>query len=169
MKVYYPRWHELYQKRLIGADKFNFTHKFCTKCNDVKPVKEFSGFDKRGGTNCNPFCTKCRRSYINLRYKSDIDKSHYRSIKRNYGITNLEYDLLVSHKNNSCYICGKPKEDNGYKLSVDHCHKTNKIRGLTCGACNSMLGYAKDNKEILQNAIKYLEDNGETVKRILGR
>ena len=40
----------------------------------------------------------------------------------------------------------KVKEFFGKELCVDHCHKTGKIRGLLCFACNSGIGHLKDNK-----------------------
>jgi hypothetical protein len=36
---------------------------------------------------------------------------------------------------------------------IDHDHKTNKVRGLLCHACNLTLGLARDNVEILANLI----------------
>mgnify|MGYP002345384244 CR=1 FL=1 len=58
----------------------------------------------------------------------------------------------------NCPICfsEKPQINNRKYFLVDHCHKTNKVRGLLCYLCNSMLGKAKDNIDILNNAIKYL-------------
>ena len=40
---------------------------------------------------------------------------------------------------------------------VDHNHQTGRVRGLLCRSCNFLLGYAYDNRRILQNAILYLE------------
>lgn len=40
---------------------------------------------------------------------------------------------------------------------IDHCHATGNVRGLLCMACNSMLGYAKDNIQTLSSAIQYLK------------
>lgn len=40
---------------------------------------------------------------------------------------------------------------------VDHDHVTGTIRGLLCSKCNTLLGMAKDNIAILENAIKYLK------------
>lgn len=57
-----------------------------------------------------------------------------------------------------CCICDKTIEDNGQLLSVDHCHKTNKIRGLLCSSCNFMIGLSKDSPIILRKAADYLEN-----------
>jgi len=40
---------------------------------------------------------------------------------------------------------------------MDHCHKTNKIRGLLCGKCNSAIGFFDDDTELLEKAIDYLK------------
>jgi len=69
---------------------------------------------------------------------------------------------LLEKQNNSCAICGY-KDDGNKKFFpfVDHCHVTDKIRGLLCINCNQALGKFKDNIKFLANAIKYLEDNNE--------
>ena len=75
----------------------------------------------------------------------------------------LDYYKLVEKQNNKCSICnkeetilykGKPKQ-----LCIDHCHKTGKIRGLLCCSCNIGLGKFKDSTRVLNDAIKYLEEN----------
>lgn len=42
-------------------------------------------------------------------------------------------------------------------LIIDHDHKTGKLRGKTCPWCNSVLGFADDNVEILLSAVRYLQ------------
>lgn len=43
---------------------------------------------------------------------------------------------LIDYHGNSCAICNKPREAFKKNLSVDHNHKTNRIRGLLCYRCN---------------------------------
>lgn len=44
----------------------------------------------------------------------------------------------------------------GNRAVVDHCHVDGHVRGILCNECNRGLGYFKDNKDTLMNAIKYL-------------
>jgi hypothetical protein len=49
-------------------------------------------------------------------------------------------------------------ENGKLRLCVDHDHKTGKVRGLLCGACNIALGHFNHDPELLLKAIKYLGD-----------
>lgn len=64
-------------------------------------------------------------------------------------------------KSESCDICLIPEQDLKIGLQFDHCHKTLRFRGWLCLHCNSALGYAKDNKELLKRMIIYLEKNND--------
>ena len=44
-------------------------------------------------------------------------------------------------------------------LVVDHCHTTNKVRGIICEKCNQTLGLMDDSVEFLIKAAQYLEDS----------
>lgn len=86
-----------------------------------------------------------------------------RNFKRKYGITIEEYNKLLEKQNYVCEIC-KNKETsvdgkNGSKrkLAVDHCHNSNKIRGLLCWRCNSMIGRLNEDVTLLKKMIVYLE------------
>lgn len=82
---------------------------------------------------------------------------------REYGITIEDYDTMLKSQDYKCAICRCSIEDLGeYKyrpLFIDHNHKTGKIRGLLCNNCNFILGHAKDDISILENAIKYLKES----------
>lgn len=83
---------------------------------------------------------------------SNFNKRKNASLKHNYGITLEDYNLMFKKQNGKCFICNTLKN----VLHVDHCHTTNKVRGLLCGNCNKALGLLKDNIDILQTAINYL-------------
>ncbi len=55
---------------------------------------------------------------------------------------------------NKCAICGDSFDET--KAFVDHDHQSGKVRGLLRTRCDTLLGMAKDNVEILKSAIKYL-------------
>ncbi len=55
-------------------------------------------------------------------------------------------------KSKQCEICGAFG-----KICFDHNHDTGKFRGWICSRCNITIGLVKDNKELLQAMIKYLE------------
>lgn len=75
-------------------------------------------------------------------------------LRQNYGITLEMYEALCEVQQNACAICGQVS---GRSLHVDHNHCNNKIRGLLCDTCNRGLGYARDDIQILEKAIEYLE------------
>lgn len=79
-------------------------------------------------------------------------------IKREYGLSLEDYDKMILSQSGSCLICGANCE-NKRNLSVDHCHKTGKVRGLLCIGCNRGLGAFKDNINHLKEAIQYLNDS----------
>ena len=76
--------------------------------------------------------------------------------KRRYGITIEEYEQLFQEQNGLCAICFTAKCRTGYRLSIDHDHVSNKVRGLLCKACNLIVGNAEDSIERLHSAINYL-------------
>jgi hypothetical protein len=80
-------------------------------------------------------------------------------LKRFYGITVEEYDLLFNKQEGKCLICDKHQSEFKRAFDVDHNHKTGIIRGLLCGGCNLLIGNAKEDVNILAQAINYLNNN----------
>lgn len=72
-----------------------------------------------------------------------------------------EYERMFIKQNNRCAICGGIEARNKI-LSLDHCHRTNKVRGLLCSSCNNGIGFFRDNVELLSKAIKYLKANHDS-------
>jgi hypothetical protein len=79
-----------------------------------------------------------------------------RELRRNFGITRQQYLEILVKQSNHCAICPITPKQNGKDLAVDHCHRTNRNRGLLCSQCNVGLGYFKDSPERLYSAINYL-------------
>jgi hypothetical protein len=80
-------------------------------------------------------------------------------LRYNYGITLAEYNRLLKKQKGRCAICKMPppKHWRFKRLSVDHCHTTNRNRGLLCHVCNLVVGQFKDNAKRFRAAAKYLE------------
>jgi hypothetical protein len=97
-----------------------------------------------------------RRSYR----MSQEAQRHY-GLKRYYGLTGEQYGAMLAEQKGVCAICGKPETTvvgAGVKpLSVDHCHDTNRIRGLLCHHCNHGLGHFMDSPAALRAAADYIE------------
>jgi hypothetical protein len=87
------------------------------------------------------------------------DKNRNSALLRRYNITLDEYNQILSNQDNKCAICKKEQSTNGRALHVDHCHTTGTVRGLLCYECNSLLGYARDNATILNQAVQYLDES----------
>ena len=93
-------------------------------------------------------------------------KRKNREYKRAYGISYIQYRNMCMIENYACAICEKPerfmdKEDwkkKGYlgSLVVDHCHDTQRVRGVLCNECNKALGVFK-NKALIKKADEYLD------------
>jgi hypothetical protein len=73
------------------------------------------------------------------------------------GMTVDKFNNMYKEQQGRCSICGRHQSEFKFKLSVDHCHKTEKIRGLLCHFCNKALGMFCDDVEVLYSAIFYLE------------
>ena len=90
------------------------------------------------------------------------EKSKGHDLKKMYGITLDQYLTMEVAQNNICAICNQKEtalDKSGVprKMPVDHCHRTGKIRGLLCTACNRALGLFKDSPVVLRKAADYIE------------
>lgn len=75
-----------------------------------------------------------------------------------YKMTRLDMISLHEKQNKKCAICEKELElfidrKGGF---IDHCHKTNKVRGILCFSCNTLLGYIENNLHLYEKIKNYL-------------
>jgi hypothetical protein len=152
--------------------------KTCSRCKESKPLNAFGKCksNKDGlAYTCSP-CRTIRRKENRLANKEAYDASQkkYRKAhpdkyaewryKSRHGITKTQmYEILKEQ--GGCKLCGSEDFDKTLWV-VDHDHRCcGKLkscekcrRGVICEHCNKMLGFAKDNVEVLAKAIEYLEE-----------
>ena len=124
----------------------------CLNCG-----KQFSELNIKIRAGKGKFC--CNDCYKEYRKKNSKDPKELNRLyqkKNKYGLNSEEYLNLFKQQDNKCMICGCEFTDRN-KGFVDHDHVTGKIRGLLCNKCNTLLGMANDNIDILENAINYLK------------
>lgn len=153
--------------------------KVCTKCETELPATtEYFHKSKRSKDGLYTQCKKCYNAY-NRRWRSqncersrgasrkyahnNREKISKHKRKWKYGLTSEQHNQMLAQQKGLCAICSKLEtaKDKDGGLSVDHNHKTNKIRGLLCGKCNSALGMLNvDNQgiELLCSAISYVKN-----------
>lgn len=51
-----------------------------------------------------------------------------------YGITAEQYDKMLKVQGGVCIVCGRSPKT--VRLSIEHDHKTKRVRGLACFRCN---------------------------------
>lgn len=138
--------------------------KTCKNCNVEKSLDEFYTH-KRTRDGKGSWCKKCLIQKTSEKRKDPEQKELWKEygrrsvLKKRYGITADEYDQMAIEQN-GCAICGALEcggRGSTSRLAVDHDHVTGKIRGLLCNNCNNGLGRFKDDVELLQKAITYLE------------
>ncbi len=88
-----------------------------------------------------------------------------RDLKRRYGLTLEQHEVMIADHSGVCAICGEaeksfePKTGTRKNLAIDHCHTTGKIRGLLCWRCNGVLGKVEDSIPLLGKMIIYLRNH----------
>lgn len=116
--------------------------------------------------NCNQALGLWEESVEFLKSTIAYLEKHFKNpIKREYTTLN-KVDFLHENSvgpNHRCEICNKTETqisiryNKKQRLSVDHCHKTMKIRGLICARCNTALGRMQDSIPNLQSMIAYIK------------
>ncbi len=155
----------------------NIRKKRCTRCYKLKPLNsEFWNHNSHTYDGFLTRCKDCRKELMKLEKYKRTKRKYRRSekginkyLERKYNIDLKTLNELKRKQKNKCKICGKNLKDqygNGKKvnkkdMTVDHNHKTGKVRGLLCNRCNTFLGYCSDNPYIIIRSIKYIQKDGD--------
>lgn len=141
--------------------------KLCPRCGKLKLLKYF-GLRRNGSRK--GYCRECEKSYdadyLNTEHGRERRraagaawqrKTRNERLVRLYGLTVEQYDGFAERQGNRCAICRCETPGGGKTYwTIDHCHKTGRVRGLLCGQCNFGLGLFRDDVNLLAAAIAYL-------------
>ncbi|WP_407653709.1 endonuclease VII domain-containing protein [Actinoplanes oblitus] len=150
--------------------------RLCGYCDRTRAQELFT----RPGGRSTKTCTECldeNNTRINAIRR--LDGVREKNLRQKYGITPDQYDALRVAQDYRCAICGtheddivvisrgRPRKDGSdrtasFKLVVDHCHKSSRVRGLLCAQCNLGIGSMADNPTYLRAAADYCERNQPT-------
>jgi Recombination endonuclease VII len=132
------------QPRSLAPEGF----KWCSGCSQHLPLVGFYK-SKATGDGLLHLCKVCRNS-------RDM-RDHY---EKTYGVPRNEIESMLASQQNKCAVCPVVFNQLG-EARVDHCHRTGVIRGLLCHNCNVALGHMRDDPDLIQNLLVYLEERGE--------
>lgn len=137
----------------------------------TKPCRSCGGTDRYKDGECKG-CSRARSKVYAARIKaSDPDgyakknkeraangyqKNKQRRAELNlkqYGLAIGDWQKMFDAQGGCCAMCKKHQQKLAYRLSVDHCHRTGKVRALLCPTCN--------------NAVAMYENHGDKVRTYL--
>ena len=104
---------------------------------------------------------KKNKNHLQIGKEKHHLKNFKNSILKKYNLSVENYNIMLSNQNNQCAICKKTfssdrsKSNLNFLPCVDHCHRTNEVRGLLCRMCNLTLGYIESG--LFEKAKQYLE------------
>lgn len=78
-----------------------------------------------------------------------------RMLQWRYDISIEQFEHLFTEQKGLCAICENPLTD-FHGTTVDHDHKTHKVRGLVCHRCNLLVGWVEQSKERIPKVFSYL-------------
>jgi hypothetical protein len=134
-------------------------NKKCLRCQETKPLKDFYRRKDSKKVKHMTWCKACQRKITAARYQARYATQWVELLKKKYGITEEDYNAFLLLQGGVCAICKTDPDKK--RLSVDHCHKTKKVRALLCRHCNLMLGLAKDEPATLDRAAAYLRGHSK--------
>lgn len=92
------------------------------------------------------------------------NKEKYReaNYRRVYGVGIDWYNEKIEEQDGKCAICGSdsPKNQRVKYFSIDHDHKTDKLRGLLCNPCNMGMGLLAEDEDSINRLLDYLHKYG---------
>lgn len=149
------------------------TGKLCPRCRKICAPEAFTSTSGKELKSCRPCRDFARDTNRRMRSRIGADGVRAANLRVKYGITPQQYDALREQQEYRCAICrrhedelpataaGRPRSDGlptatAFKLVVDHCHDSGRVRGLLCVGCNAGIGNFRDDEATLLRAAGYL-------------
>jgi len=127
----------------------------CTRCKETKLIEEF-GSDPRYRTSHKRICIKCMSkttiAWHHANKERSLKNQRIARVRRIFGEDGLKIEER-RRAGEGCDICG----NRTVRMSIDHCHETEQVRGLLCKDCNLILGWVKDDPDRLRLMADYLD------------
>lgn len=112
----------------------------CRDCYETKEKFEFPTAQR--------ICYDCLKIRSNKRYEKVSTGAIIPGLTANqrlvklYGITADQRNRQIEMQDGKCLLCEAGLTvKGGARPHIDHCHKTGKVRGVLCNACNTRLGH----------------------------
>ncbi|MDH6460136.1 hypothetical protein M2302_000287 [Micromonospora sp. A200] len=146
--------------------------RWCRRCGEWRAFSDFAD------DGLSTPCATCRERKLaqqrERRWAAGPEATRASDLWRKYRMRPADYDALRAEQDYRCAICrtheddittsrgGRPRLDGSkaaeaFKLVVDHCHTTGRVRGLLCNRCNFLIGKAGESEATLISAIAYLK------------
>jgi hypothetical protein len=138
------------------------TKKPCKDClSDHPEIAALRPAQWRPAPYPGPRCASHHRVF----HHQQLEASHRRRTRSQYGLLPGEYDELLKVQEGACAGCGRVPGSRAKRLAIDHDHtccpgKTSCgkcVRGLLCHRCNDVLAHFRDNGELLRRLADYIE------------
>lgn len=124
----------------------NFSKKICNICHKLRSTTEFAKNQnaKNNRSVRRPSCQRCRKKLEGI----DINSAEKNKWSKSKPV-NEPFECPICSKRTIAGITSK--------VVLEHDHRSGKIRGWVCDSCNTGIGRFKDDKKLLERAIKFIE------------
>lgn len=178
-KTHCPRGHEYTPENTWAHPRYGTGHNAGRECKECRRVRhrEYGRKRQYPGAASEKLCERCgrvfRRSdkqyimangqWASMRFCGEgcrkaalvdaktIDGPWFGRLRRVYGVSREQWQMMREYKDGLCPICEKRQA-----ICVDHNHETGQTRALLCRRCNAALGIWEENISILERAVAYL-------------
>lgn len=158
--------------------------KQCSKCKKQLPISGF--YMRSGGKLHHSACKICERAMAKdwyernkdkatakvrdwrernadavKQYRSENRRKHYlQEVVRKYDVDPAWFDEQMQKQGGSCACCRRDFAWGKKQTTphVDHCHESQKVRGILCNRCNTVLGLCQDDKNLLSALARYVSE-----------